>query len=410
MKDDKYSLRGTGKVFRFTLTQMFKNRANLLSLAILLVMGLLAAPLMNLVSGSGFSYEPSLREILLCNETPYPLSPDGTPCVECEPGTVPDDTQLYIHLYEDETGVHMDSARSAGSKISDSELEQALSALEQALTAVRLAALGDTAQLALLTAPRNVSVETAEALRESDSLADGGHFAIQYVYAIGVMMLCLMAASYIIRAVVEERASKLVELLVISVRPLALIAGKILAVMTYVFGMMVMIVASTLVSYRIFSPDAGLDAQFGFSLSDLRLGWQSVLVIFVSLALSYLTFSILAGISGSCCSTMEDMESAYSSVLLLIMGGYILSCMTGAAASPAVSVVTSLIPILSAFCAPAAYLCGDIGIGVLLISWLIQLAVLVGLALLCARVYHELVLYKGGRVKWKALLAMAKEG
>ncbi|MFQ9052626.1 MAG: ABC transporter permease [Oscillospiraceae bacterium] len=50
-----------------------------------------------------------------------------------------------------------------------------------------------------------------------------------------------MSASYVIRAVVEEKDSRLVELLLVSVKPMALLAGKILAVMAFTFGWLAML-------------------------------------------------------------------------------------------------------------------------------------------------------------------------
>ena len=55
---------------------------------------------------------------------------------------------------------------------------------------------------------------------------DGSRFWVQYGYSILAMMVCLMSASYVIRAVVEEKDSRLVELLLVSVKPMALLAGN----------------------------------------------------------------------------------------------------------------------------------------------------------------------------------------
>ena len=71
----------------------------------------------------------------------------------------------------------------------------------------------------------------------TESIGFDANFAIQYGYSIVVMILCLLSASFIIRCIVTEKDSKLIELLMVSVSPLALLLGKILAVMTYVLIM-----------------------------------------------------------------------------------------------------------------------------------------------------------------------------
>ena len=60
--------------------------------------------------------------------------------------------------------------------------------------------------------------------------------AVTYAYTMAVMFLCVFSSSFIVRSVVEEKASKLVEVLMLSVRPLALILGKILAMAVTAFS------------------------------------------------------------------------------------------------------------------------------------------------------------------------------
>ena len=79
----------------------------------------------------------------------------------------------------------------------------------------------------------------ADELDGADDSMDG--FWVQYGYAIVVMMLCMMSTAFLLRAVVEEKESKLVELLMVSVSPLALLGGKILAVMLYVAALLLLV-------------------------------------------------------------------------------------------------------------------------------------------------------------------------
>lgn len=134
------------------------------------------------------------------------------------------------------------------------------------------------------------------------------------------MILCLMSASYVIRAVVEEKDSRLVELLLVSVKPMALLAGKILAVMAFTFGWLLAMLAGFGVSCGLTAGLMGsgvLQKQLSGLLAavprvqeDL---WQAagvLLVLLVSLGLGYLTMSLIGGVAGACCSGMEDAGEA----------------------------------------------------------------------------------------------------
>ena len=76
-------------------------------------------------------------------------------------------------------------------------------------------------------------------------------YAVQYGYSIVVMMLCVFSATYIVRAIVEEKSSKLVETLLVSIRSEDMIFGKLLAVMAFMLVMLAAGVAAFALSYAV---------------------------------------------------------------------------------------------------------------------------------------------------------------
>jgi len=242
-----------------------------------------------------------------------------------------------------------------------------------------------------------------------------GTFIVQYGYSVLVMIVSMFSAIYIIRAVIEEKASKLVETLMVSVSPLALILGKILAVMTYIFSMFILlgiIYATSFIVSGIFidtSYMGNMLAGAGVDFSALNISPVTIIIVLVSLALGYLTFSIIAGISGTSCSSMDEVERANMTVVLVVMAGYMAASFAPAFGSGAVPVIVSLVPILSIFCAPVHYVIGNVSAGILLLSWAIQAAVVVLLAMFCARVYRDLIMHSGGRVKLSRLIAIFRQ-
>ena len=243
----------------------------------------------------------------------------------------------------------------------------------------------------------------------------GSGYVIQLVYAIVVLMVSIMSVSYIIRAVVEEKSSKLVEMLLLNVRPLALIAGKILAALSYVFSILILFVVCLLVSYgvssRIFGIP-GLGEMFGIASEQFgmaNIGFGMIVFMIVSLLLGCLTFAIIAGISGAGCSSMDDLSGAASASTLLIMAGYFVSIVVVNVPSGGAELFSSLCPVLSVFCSPVQYAMGTISLGMLIVSWLVQAAVLLLLAVFCAKIYSYLIMYKGNRLTWKKMIGIARQ-
>ena len=435
MKQNKSELQGAGKVFRFTFLQFAKNKANMITLIIMFVIALFSVPVTTLFSGGGISTGDSagISKVYWQDQTGYSVNlaeaaeEDGyfrnTAFEEAEFSiddfeSSGEEDSVYVLFSENEaTGGTMISVRCLPEQEpSDSDLSGLQTLASQAVEQAKLSALQITeAQRATLLAGVTGQVQTAEEYRDGESVNWDVQYGLQLGYSIVVMMVSIFAVTYIVRAVVEEKASKLVEMLMVSVQPLALLVGKILAAMAYIFGYILLFLAgigiSWLVSSRFMDVSAISDmmAASGFSMNLLNLSPATVLIVLISMLLGYLTFAILAGLSGTGCSSMDDVQGASTLSTILIFVGYFVAVLAGSIGGDGLNLFASLCPVISAFCAPVQYVLGNIGIGILLLSWLIQAAVIVLLAVFSARVYRALLMYRGSRPTFRQMFAMAKE-
>lgn len=316
MSEKKSRIEGTGKVYRFTLSQMLKNSTNRWTLLILLLFALASVPVMSLMGQGNMSAGGS--------EAFY------------------------------------------------------------------------------------VEVKSMTAYENPELLSSDAKYLLQYGYSILVLMLITISSSYIIRSVVEEKASRLVEFLMVSVKPLALILGKILAMMTFILVMVAVMLGGVFVSGVITGMFMDMGAVMALleqtGLTSLRVGPGTVLITLVSLLLGYFTFSILAGLSGAACSNMEEVEGASTTVVILALAGYLVPTIFASTVSGTGSVLLALCPIVSVFSAPVQFVSESVGFPVLLASWGIQIVVIAILAVFMARVYGGLIMYRGSKVKLADLL------
>lgn len=403
-------LSGTGQVYRFTLSQLLKSRANRVTLIIMVLLAAVSMPLTALLGGETpeTSDTASLTSVRVDNRTDLALDFSGDAYwADTDFSADAGEPDAVVTVTGDETGYQV---AVNGSESADAgELSQLAETARQAVRDACLRAAGlSSRQLEALTASTG----------EEDSHEEG--FWVQYGYSILAMILCLMSASYVIRAVVEEKDSRLVELLLVSVKPMALLAGKILAVMAFTFGWLLAMLAGLGVSCGLTAGLMGpgvLQKQLSGLLAavprvqeDL---WQAagvLLVLLVSQGLGYLTMSLIGGVAGACCSGMEEAGEATGPVMLLTMAGYLASCVVGAVPSGPVAVFSTLCPIVSIFCAPVQFAGGNVSIWLVLASWVIQAAVIWGLLTLASRVYAGLIVHRGSRVKLRELMSMAKGG
>lgn len=313
------SLKGLGKVYSFSLYQLFKNKSNIISFGIFIAAAIASVPLM---------------------------------CLFMEPGS--------------EDGTLMFSSE----------------------------------------------VMTMEEFTSQDEVGFDARYAVQYGYSILVMIVCVFSCSYIVRSIIEEKSSKLVESLMVSVKSEALILGKILSVMTFIFAMVAALLAAFGASYLVTGMfmDTSVIGEtlsgMGITASMFNLGPGLILIVVISLLLAYMTFSLISALAGAGCSNMEDVEAANMTAMIIILAGYMISTIgTSFGSDPAV--ILSLCPVVSAFSAPIYYVLGDIGIGLLLGSWAIQIACIFLIHKVSGRVYDSLIMYKGSRLKMGKILAMA---
>ena len=231
-------LSGTGQVYRFTLSQLLKSRANRVTLIIMVLLAAVSMPLTALLGGETpeTSDTAGLTSVRVDNRTDLVLDFSGDAYwADTDFSADAGEPDAVVTITGDETGYQV--AVNGGETADAGELSQLAETARQAVRDACLQAAGlSSRQLEALTASTG----------EEDSHEEG--FWVQYGYSILAMILCLMSASYVIRAVVEEKDSRLVELLLVSVKPMALLAGKILAVMAFTFGWLLAMLAGLGVS------------------------------------------------------------------------------------------------------------------------------------------------------------------
>ena len=445
MKLRQSDFTGTGKVFRFTLSQMVKGKANIITMLIFFLFAAASIPIMTVMMGgqqdasADEAASLGITAVYVQNETGYELDLGSIPQrndIFIDTAFIDTDlmdvdwsedtyesmvkpTEAYIHLRKDTEKMSFTIGAYALEKkeFPDGDLDSCVGMLSGLLDEARYAQQNaKPEQIAALTSPYETKVESVSEYLEEKTDDFDTRFGVQMIYSVALLIVCTFVSSYIIQKVIEEKASKLAELLMVSVSPLAMLVGKILAVMTYILGLVGSLAAVMGLSYVItgqFADTTVLQQQIaasGISSETLQISPVTALILVVSLLLGYLQVSIISGLVGTGCSTTEDVEPANMTIVLLVMAGYMIATLTvGGGSNPVLAAVVSLCPVTSMFCAPVRYIIGDIGFGMLALSWAIQLAVILALAYVCARIYRALMMYRGNRMKLSGWITMFRQ-
>lgn len=431
------NLHGAGTVFRYTVQQHYKTPSVIVFLLVLFVMAVASMPLMTLFSGEQKeSTETGVRTLYLRNETEFPL--EITALQENERyqeleihATDEDDETLNARLVKepdaavsvvklDAEAFHftINTRYAKDCEVSHGDAILLNSALENVLHDSLLMALSVTeAQEAMLhTKVVSQVSKVSDFLSGAEETNATTHVMANVAYNYFILILCMLSMSYIFQQCMEEKASKLVEMLMVSISPTALLVGKILAVTVFIFGGIALVAVGLIISFLITTQISDLttvkeilETLLQFDLSSIQLNAGTVVLLVLCVLFVYAIFAALSGIAGSCCSKAEDTQQASLVVVLVALAGYLVSSFAPMFESDAGNIFFSLFPLTSVFSAFPNYVCGKIGMPILVLGLILQALTAVVLIRIAGMVYKVMLLYRGGFPKPKQLIQMMKE-
>lgn len=190
--------------------------------------------------------------------------------------------------------------------------------------------------------PTNVEqVNTQHGAAQPASAQDfDSSFVLVYVFVIALLTSLFMTNGYLLQAVVEEKESRIVEILISTVRPLLLLAGKILAYGTLGLFQILVWVAALLIVLQLGQLLASLSV-----LAGMFIPLDALPLVLVYFLLAYLFFAAAYGIVGALATTMrEGPQYVVIFTLPAVVPLYFISLFIEAP-DAALPVILSLIPI-----------------------------------------------------------------
>ncbi|MFD4181731.1 ABC transporter permease [Rhodococcus sp. NPDC058514] len=250
-----------------------------------------------------------------------------------------------------------------------------------------LAAQGvDVAQLSAVT---GAAVVTVEAIDPPDP-EQGQRTALSIAAVILLYMQILGFGMYVAMGVVEEKSSRVVELLLSTLRPLQLLWGKVIGI-----GAVGLV---QLTAYGIAGVGAGIATGVltvtGTAIGVLAgtLGW---------FVLGFTFFAVLYAAAGSMVSRQEDVNSTTMPLMLLIMAMFFTAFSAVSNPDGTLSNVLSWIPPFSAILMPLRIAAGVTGPAQIVGTIAIMTATTVALSLVAAKIYERSILRVGKTVSWR---------
>jgi ABC-2 type transport system permease protein len=306
--------------------------------------------------------------------------------------------QLSGYLIADARTLGGEEVRYAGrNATSIGDMERLRASVKEALLAQRLEHAGiDTSKVRDLTfIPLRLNTE-----RVTDK-GRGGSGAVSIIFAGAIAFLLYMSivlyGQNVLRGVLEEKTTRVAEVVVSSVQPETLLAGKVLGVGAVGLTQQILWVITTVIMFKLRQP---LLEKFGistmpFALPEISIGFGLLLLLFFVLGFTF--YSSLYAAVGASVNTEQEAQQAVQPMLILLVATAIFINPILINPTSRLATVMSLLPFSAPIIMPLRLALGSVPWYELVISLVGVFLACLGATWLAARIYRVGLLMYGKR-------------
>lgn len=307
-----------------------------------------------------------------------------------------------------------DSVAYFGSNVSSmSDMSDLNRGMRQALVVERLTALGVNLTL-VQEAQRPVHLST-ERVTDGALTGESGKasFALAYAMAILLYMALLLYGVQVMGAVVEEKANRINEVLVSSLRPFDLLMGKVLGVGSAGLMQLGIWVGAAMVLTTFRAEIAGAFGVPASAVMQIPIPTVSpaLMVVFLSFfLLGFFLYAAAYAAVGAMCNTLQETQQASMPVTLTVIVAFFMVFNVLNDPDGKMAHVMSLVPMVAPLVVPVRYSLNPLSpLELLASAGMTFLGVLI-VVFIAARIYRVGILMHGKRPKVKQLLSWIRTG
>lgn len=290
-----------------------------------------------------------------------------------------------------------------GSLESMTKLQRVIS---NALTGVRLAKSGVDSAL-LKEAMKPADMDTTK-VTDGEQTGQSGteSYLIAYFMAFILYIAILVYGQQTMTSVIEEKTSRIMEVLTSSLTPFQMLLGKVLGVGSAGLTQMAIWGGTVLVLSSQRMPLAGMfgmsaDAAQAFPIPSMPPGLLVVFLLYF--ALGFMLFGALYAAIGAMCNTIQETQQYAIFVTMFIMVGFFAVFALIKDPTGQLGVTMSYIPFFAPFTMPVRWSLTSVPPMELVLSLTLMVLALLACVWLAARIYRTGILMYGKKPSWGEL-------
>ena len=228
---------------------------------------------------------------------------------------------------------------------------------------------------------------------DPDADADGQRVVVAIIGTAVLYSLLLLFGQFVAQGVVEEKSSRVVELLLATMKPWQLLAGKILGLGVLGLAQIVLITV------------VGVTGALAFDIVDIPgdlIGTAVSVVLWFVLA--YALYAAIFAVAASLVSRQEDLGTVLTPTTLILIAAFVVGIQASANPDGSLAVITSYVPGLSPLVMPVRQAAGDVAAWEVGLSALIAIVAVAVVVRIGGRVYAASLLRTSGKTKLRDAL------
>jgi ABC-2 type transport system permease protein len=220
------------------------------------------------------------------------------------------------------------------------------------------------------------------------------------VALVGSLLLYVAILSFgivVATAVVVEKSSRVVEVVLSAIRPVQLLAGKVLGI-----GLLGLLQVALI---------TGIGLVIAVAIGSIDLPSttaQTAILVAVYFVLGYLVYACAFAVAGALVSRQEDLQSSSAPLSILLVGGYLAGLATLDSPDGGLATVCTFLPPIAPMVVPGRAAQDALPGWELAVSLALMAAAIVVLVWLAARIYEQVVLRMGAPIKLRQALRLAR--
>lgn len=254
--------------------------------------------------------------------------------------------------------------------------------------------------------PPSFAINATEPQNDEEDAANGARYAVGFAFTILMFMAIMLYGQWVAQGVVEEKSSRIMEIMINAATPRDLLAGKVIGI---AFAGFTQLIPMLLVGGVAFAAQPRLadalnvknDTITSIDFGAISLAAISSFILFF--VIGFILYASLFASIGSLVSRQEEVSQAVAPLTMFMMVGYLGALFTVSAPDSIVAQVISIFPLTAPFTMVMRIVVGHPAFWEVALSiGLLVLAAVVGV-MFAARVYRVGVLMYGQKPSWKAV-------